>query len=482
MKMIIPWHLPRFLTATLAATLCLAIAGTARADRLDGELVKLTTTLTDHMKDAKAKTVGVLKFRASLDGGKEDFHVGPINNLMADRLETTLVLGYNIDPDWIIDVIHDATLVASRKGLSYLPADKAVGLFNLKYPLVATGNEATADIFFTGVVQFDTKKHTTTVVIQSLTRDHPQLQEVAKFTVPTERVTVAESGRSFVINRSLAERDAGPQKDEAKDEPGAEAEKAAEEQKVAAKDPKIIKDPTPGVLPAATEPEKMVNLEVLYNGELIPLEPDARDPGGRAFVRDPKEKDTVSFVLVNQSKNLLAVALLVNGFNTANDEKVEPRYCTKWILEPNKKLLVEGFYVGGSGRNNVKPFRVASDEESEALFEMSTGDLRNERLGTISMHVFVQGERQVGGDAPVTRGLTPAQIKNEGVAVKSIDDLKRALYQSVDKGKANRMLSRGLIADDGKRQDGSRLVPKEFNNATEVQHLQIRYYQRKQSQ
>src|SRR5262249_7296881 len=104
------------------------------------------------------------------------------------------------------------------------------------------------------------------------------------------------------------------------------------------------------------------------------------------------------------------------------------------------------------------------------------------RLGTISMHVFVEGERSSGGDAPVTRGLTRAQIEKEGVAVKSIEDLKRTLYASADQGKQSRMLTRGLIADDGKVQDGSRLVEEDFKNPTEVQHLLIRYYQRKQPQ
>ena len=329
-------HKNRLSTTTLGVALFLAALATpavARADRIDGELLKMTTILLDHAKDNKAKTIGVLKFRASRDEGAEDFHVGPINNVMADRLENTLVLGYNIDPDWQIDVIHGASTVLAHKGLSYLPADKAAQLLDLKYPLVATGAEVTPDMFLTGVIHFDTKNHTTTVIVQSFTKEHPQLSEVARFTVPTERITVAESGRSFVIKRSLAERDAGPQKDEAKDDAGAAAEKSAEEVRAP-------KEPTPGIRPASTSADPLVDVQVLYNDQPVILEPDARDPGSQAFARDPKQGDAVKFVLHNRSDNRVAVALLVNGSNTIKQERSEPRYSTKWILGPKKDLIV----------------------------------------------------------------------------------------------------------------------------------------------
>ena len=121
-----------------------------------------------------------------------------------------------------------------------------------------------------------------------------------------------------------------------------------------------------------------------------------------------------------------------------------------------------------------------SDEESEALFEMNSGDMRNERLGTISVHAFIEGERPGNSDVVVTRGLSPLQYKQEAGKIKSIGDLSKLMYATAENGKQSRMLSRGLIADDGKAQDGSRLVEEEFKNPTEVQHLLIRYYQRKQ--
>ncbi len=488
------------LLAVLAAGLTAPAA--ARADRIDGELIKLTTTLLDHLKENKAKTVGVLKFRASRDGGKEDFHLGPINNVMADRLENTLILGYDTDPDAPINVVHDGTAVAARKGLSYLPAEKAVELFGLKYPLAGSGQEATPDLFLTGVVRFDTEKHTTTVVVQSFTKERPELREVARFTVPTERSTLAESGRSFVINRSLAERDAGPDKDDAKDaaaDKDAAARQKAAAAQLAAKEPareqlppvkelpplpkEPTKEPTPAVKPAALSTERLVDIQVRYNGEPVSLEPDARDPGNRAFARDPKQGDTVAFVVTNRTPAeggvRVAVALLVNGVNTVKEEVDEPRYCTKWILEPGKSLVVDGFYVRDAGPNNVKPFTVLSDEESDALYESNPGDLRNERLGTISLHVFTEGKPQPAGDAPVTRGLAPARYKQSAGKVASLADLRKLLAQSGEGGKQTRTLDRGLIASDGKVQNGSRLVREPFANATEVEHFLIRYYQPK---
>ena len=462
----------------LRVALCLAglaWPAVARADRIDRELIKSTSKLIDRIKESNAKTVGVLKFRASSDEGQEDFHLGPINNVMADRLENTLVLGYNLDPDYPINVVHDATVEAARSRLSYLPAANAAKLFDLKYPLVASADKAAPDMFLTGVVHFDTKLHQTTVVLQSFTKKDPELREVVKFTVPTERSTVAESGRSFVIKRALAERDAGPEKDEAKDEAGAAAEKSAEEAKLPPP-----KEATPGIQPVST-PDAWVDVEVLYNDKPLILDRDAKDPGGRAFARDPQKDDRVKFLMTNRSQDRVAVALLVNGCNTVKREMTEPRYCKKWILGPGKKLEVDGFYVGGTGRNNVVPFTVLSDEESESLFEKNSGDMRNERLGTISMNVFVEGQFLAAADAPVTRSLSPLEYKAKEKAgeIKGIEDVKR-LLKAVRAGDQNRTLQRGLIADDGRAQDGSRLVEEEFKNATEVQHLMIRYYEQKQ--
>jgi hypothetical protein len=493
-----PTH--RFSAATLAAALfAAAVAAPAvRADRIDGELINQTTSLVDHIKANHAKRVAVLKFRASRDGSRPDFHLGPINNVMADRLENTLVLGYKVDPDCTLDVLHNATAVASAEGLSYLPAEKAGKLFDLKYPRVVTGELVSPDLFLTGEIQFDTNKHTTTVVIQSLTREHPELREVTRFTVPTERSTVAESGRSFVINRSLAERDPGPDKDEAKDTAkdtaGAAADKAAQEQVAKATQQQTAKagpdreqpatkppaetSTTQAVRPVST-PDRYVDLRVLYNDEDVQLETDARD-GNQAFARDPKEGDTVKFLLVNRSPTRVAVALLVNGFNTVKEELWEPLDCTKWILDPKQNLVVDGFYTGATGRNNVKPFRVLSNRESDAWLEKNTGDLRNERLGTICLHVFVEGTNPATSDVAVTRGLSPAQLKKETGKIKSMDDLTKALYAAADKGKRDRMLNRGLIHHDDKTQDGSKLIEEPFKNATEVQHLLIHYYDRKQ--
>src|SRR5262249_34311095 len=130
-----------------------------------------------------------------------------------------------------------------------------------------------------------------------------------------------------------------------------------------------------------------------------------------------------------------------------------------------------------SGPNNVKPFTVLSDEESDALFSRNQGDMSNERLGTISLHVFVEGKRASAGDAPVTRGLSPSRYKKAVAGVKDADGLRKLLFPPVEGGKQNRMLNRGMIASDGKVQDGSRLVQEPFNNPTEVEHFLIRYYQ-----
>jgi hypothetical protein len=92
----------------------------------------------------------------------------------------------------------------------------------------------------------------------------------------------------------------------------------------------------------------------------------------------------------------------------------------------------------------------------------------------------VEGRFLAAADAPVTRSLSPLEYKAKEKAgeIKGIDDLKRLLKAS--KTGDQRLLQRGLIADDGRAQNGSRLVEEDFKNATEVQHLMVRYYEQKQ--
>jgi hypothetical protein len=173
----------------------------------------------------------------------------------------------------------------------------------------------------------------------------------------------------------------------------------------------------------------------------------------------------------------VAVALLVNGVNTINEETDEPRFCTKWVLEPGKGLEVDGFYVGDTGKDNVKPFKVLSDEESDALFSRNAaGDLSDERLGAISLHVFVEGQKAPAGDAAVTRGLAPSRYKVASARFNGIDDLCKFLTANAA-AKQKRVVNRGLIAPDGQLRDGSQLRKEPFNNPTETEHFLIRYYQ-----
>src|SRR4051812_18568606 len=69
----------------------------ARADDLDKMLYDQSAKLFKYIKEKKAKTVGVLKFRAKKGTEAESFHAGPVNLLMAERLEAVLVVGHDED-------------------------------------------------------------------------------------------------------------------------------------------------------------------------------------------------------------------------------------------------------------------------------------------------------------------------------------------------------------------------------------------------
>ncbi|MFO0807239.1 MAG: hypothetical protein U0746_01305 [Gemmataceae bacterium] len=444
----------------LAIALCVVVLAVpaARADKIDKALMDDSQKLIAYIQ-AKSKTVansgksfnvGVLKFRAQKGDGGESLNVGPINSKMAERVEMTLIMALPFAgrPKPPIQVIHDAsgTVAAAKQGLDYMADKDRAKLFSLDYALAVGSDKVKADLFLTGTVRIDNKTHKTAVTIKAFGKDTHGFEKVSSFEIDTDRSTLSDVGMGF----ALAKRDL-----KLPDPDGAAVDNAAG----LATDNK----------PPATSPENPVDLKVYINNQEVGTDFDMKNSTSKLrLLQKPSAGDKINFTLMNKlNDRRYAAVLKINGVSTLFDETAEPLRCRKFILNPNASpLKIDGFYDNETGKDNLTPFTVSS-------IEPNAGEpMKNEELGVISLHVFVEGDSPpipASDESVQTRGLAPRKWGQQ--KPKSYADLSSAL-----RGR-NTDPRRSFILKGAQKVDGDSLVPETFNNPTQVYFLQIRYLQ-----
>lgn len=377
----------------IVATLLAGLAASARGDSLDGALRDEAPRVMDYLKGHGYHAVGVLKFSVKKGAQAESLHAGPLNAMMATRLEHALI--QLVDPARPIEILHDPSRVAAAqaKGASTRAEAGRRKLFGHEYPVAWGGQSRKPDAFLTGEVIVDRDMKKCTLVVQAFDAARPdELAEVARVKgVPTDRSLLASIGQSFAVPRRLGHANA-----RALDE--AAAADASDRDKGG--DPPIDIATKGGA--STQDGDDPVKLEIDYDGSPVVLEPDSGSPGEvrvkASKAADPKEGQKVKFVLTNTSRDTVGVVLAVNGKNTLFLEDLAtrpPGSCTKWILAPGEVYTVAGFYAGEDGKE-VRGFKVLSDEES------ARSDLAPEQKGVYSMYVF----RQVANDSATAQNIS----------------------------------------------------------------------------
>lgn len=132
------------------------------------------------------------------------------------------------------------------------------------------------------------------------------------------------------------------------------------------------------------ELEFPVQVRILYDGrpQVLEEERGASEESHRRRVAEPREGQEVKIRLKNTTNERIGVVLMVNGKNTLYDQEGAADRCSRWVLEPNKEYEVAGFYPT---LDELRPFLVLSDEESEERYDELGGD---EFAGLISVYVF----------------------------------------------------------------------------------------------
>ncbi len=443
-------------TCWLRPLLCLGVAiflvAPARADSLDFALSTKNKAILRYLQNKNVETVGVLKFQASVGSEKPRLDVGPINSVMAERLETVLILG--TDPAHPLNIIRDASShAAAQKGnLDYRDATGRKELLDLSYPLVFGEKSVKPDLFLTGLVHLDLKALKTKVTLLAFDNKSKALEDTGiRFEVPLDRSTLADAGRGFVLTR-----------EQLMDKRGAFDEHFGDE--LAAN--QVQNNP----VTVLKSPNKLVAMKILIEGKGEMEMVDDESHPGAGYFRTPRKfelGDKVRIQLTNLTDRVLAVVVKVNGMNTLYEQKLDAINCSKWVLDAKQTLTIKGFYLSDDGKN-LAPFKVIPEEEFVAK------GLADSSMGTISMHVFVKGdekakEAKVVARA-VVRGYPLRKWEEEKTKLASMKDVK-AFFQPLYK-----VFGRNILFRDDQLVEGAKLVTENFWDPQEAQVLFLRYH------
>jgi hypothetical protein len=450
-----------------------------RADAIDAALREHAPRIMSYIRSHGYNTVGVLKFTVKKGTRAENLSAGPLNAMMAARVEHALTL-LN-DPARPIDLIHDASRSAASqsRGATFRNARGRRGLFEHTYPLAWGPHTKRPDAFLTGEVLVDKDMKHATLVVQAFDARKPEtLDEVLRIKdVPTDRNVLASIGQSFVVPRRLRHRGA-------RDLDAAAADNAAQGDNTGSTPLQDTDDP--------------VKLAILYDDAPVTVVPDTGSPGEvriehRTAQGEPKEGQKVKFVITNTSQETIGVVLAVNGKSTLFLEDLTskaPGECTKWILAPGEAYTIEGFYMSEDGKD-VRAFKVLSDEDS------AKAELNPDQKGVFGMFVFhpvaagtatalnisAEGGELARSPKPHAgpRSLTELQAAlhaaNHTRAVNGRLEAERPSHPTPPARHARQKGGRGLVVEDTQSSTGSTL--NRMDTAFDPQpvvSLFIRYY------
>lgn len=427
-----------------------------QADTIHQGLQKKIPEIIDYLNKHQLKTVGVLKFRVKKPGQKTTSSAGPLNSLLADRLEVGLILANPFDEDRQLNIIKDASAKAATiDNANHLNEAGRKAFFGPKFKLAWGNKSEPADAFLTGVVQVHDDNQSATVGILCFNKNKEQLERACDvFDVELDAEALGGIGESFLLRGAF---DGGSTQLTFKDH---QKKKQQQVLKAAAR---VKKQQVQFPLFDSNAP---VKLEILYDGR--PVSVEMRD--GQAFVAEPRTGQKVELALVRNrsAKGRFGIVLKVNGENTLYRQTVRDIDCTKWILSPDhRRTVVRGYQMQN---NKAEKFTVLSQAES-AKRAMDYG----RQVGQIQLTVF----QELKGTKPkpsvldedeqdliaMLRGVHPSdQPKNLGA-------LKHQIRLAGRKGSQ----TRGLIVQGDQTANKVRTV-KFKADPTPVMSATITYY------
>lgn len=445
----------------LVPALVLALVPVARADEppsLEAGLVREARPILEQLRAANVQNVGVLKFLLAREGeGRFSDSLGPLNSLLARRLEVALVVRNS--PQRTVGVIENASAVAAKlPGANHLSRAGLETLFAANYPLAWGRQRVKADAFLAGNGMVSADRRTlslSVVLIDAASRKPKVVADGLKLRLRPEHL--AEAGESF--HRGAFDRDDNEPTPTATPEPARLAER---EQAVAAEAAKVVRQEKPHPL---QDPAAPFTLELVYDGRVQPIE--FRD--GRAWVPEPTQGQRVAvrYGRRDGSDKTFLVVIKVNGENTLGRQKLPDDQSRAWVIPPKLgrgPWELAGFQVTD---DQSERFRVASKAESKAR-EVDYGT----DVGTVSLTVFA--ERTGKPARPKTYDQKDAELVKHaelpgGDKKGTFAELQSDLYSALD---------RGLIVEGGERVGSKVESVKVERDPTPVMAATVNYYRK----
>ncbi len=454
----------------LAAVVGVAVGSVARADRLDAQLNQTMPLLVDQLKK-KYKNVGVLRFRVA-DAGQPESFASPLAGRMAERVETLLVLHAGENESKALGVIHNAGVTAARAKIHswYASVANRKKLFDLSYPLAWGTKEVKADVFLTGKVEISKDRSQSTVTLEYFDKSNPEkLQRLATIRQKTDRFVLRDLGYSYVLSRSSKDKlRVAKRSSEELDEYVAQQVQVNQQQNNHSQQQQ-----------GQPEPKNIGGIEFTMLVNQSPVQPrrsvSQNDPV-RYEVTSPEVGAKVAFRLRNTTKDkTLGVVLRLNGLNTINEQTNDPESAMKWVIEPGKSYLLNGFYEVNTSAQQAtdrgkkptkrddqtsaqqelkyKPFKILVGEDVTTFLQQK-GEQMGSSKGLIEIDVFENGTHPSDPSEEEShllitpRGLPPSKVKQ---ARSSFNSLKTELMR-------NARLKTKVVS----RQEGGVIVKREL--------------------
>ncbi|MCR9199141.1 MAG: hypothetical protein NXI04_10880 [Planctomycetaceae bacterium] len=464
----------RFSLLAVCAVSFLSAASAQSNDTIPRALQKQIPAIIDYLNEHDCRTVGVLKFRIKKGNDKLSDSVGPLNSLIADRLEVGLILANPFDEQRQLNIIKDASTQVGRIGdATHLTQAGRNAFFDKSFDLSWGKQRSKADAFLTGIVQVHPDGRNVSIGVLAFRRGADGLQRACDVVqAKLDASTLGELGESFVLRGAFdggtfdgsSSDDRDPEtvhKEQTKQREKREQTAVEEAVKVKTKDSRFPLNDSAAPL----------KLEILYDGQPVAIE--TRD--GRAFVQEPQQGQKVELAIVRSSNTSgrLGVVLKVNGENTLYRQTVSDLECAKWILSPEHvRTVVRGYQIDGT--NEMESFAVLSQEAS-AQRAMDYG----RHVGQIQVTVFKEEDLKLADDLPP---VIPDEDEEDLVAMlrgiqprKTPQNLSALKHQLRLAGKEEPE-TRGLIVQDKVAKNEIEIVS--FTpDPTPVMSATITYYQ-----
>ncbi len=491
--------LPAWLIAALLMTLT---STTSDAQSIREQLKNQLPSVIEYCNKNGIKTVGVLKFRTKKPNEKLSDSAGPINSLLADRIECGLILANPFDESKQLNVVkHASDQMLGIKGANHLTQEGRQICFDKELEIAWGEKRMKPDAFLTGVVQLHKDGETVTVGILCFKNDGGPMEPACEvFQAELDANTASELGESFVMRagidatlikgltqnlmnemRKPKPSQPSPQQPPSNQgQPGTQtrtkANKLTREQvdkvksKAAVKKSALVKEervPFPLFDPAAP-----VRLIALYDDQKMPIQ--IKD--GRAFLPEPKTNQKVEFLLIRgeQMTKRVAAVLKVNGENTLFRQTARDIDCAKWLLsDQTRQVRVRGYQLPQN--NEMEQFKVLTREES-AKREMDYG----RHVGQIHLAVFQEASFADTKRSPEEPDLVDETDEDMLAMMRGAQPKKKpanlgSLKQQMRRPNAGELATRGLIVQGEKKKNAikrQKMTP----DPTPIMAVTITYY------